>query len=206
MTGRFITLEGSEGAGKSTNLDTVYQTLERHNIKAYRTREPGGTPVAEALREIVLGDWHEEIGGLTELLLVFAARNQHLESVIRPQLQAGAWVVCDRFTDATYAYQGYGRGLDLEQIAQLEAWVHGDLQPDLTVYLDVPNELSAARIAHRSKDRMEREGEAFFDAVRSGYLARAEQMNRFVTIDASKPLDEVQQSVSECIEAFVAST
>ena len=204
MTSRFITLEGSEGAGKSTNLDTVCETLEQHGIDVYRTREPGGTPVAEAVREIMLAQWDERLSGLSELLLVFAARNQHVESVIRPKLQAGTWVVCDRFTDATFAYQGYGRGLELEQIETLENWVQGDLQPDLTLYLDVPNELSLARIASRPKDRLEQENSTFFDAVRAGYLARAAELPRFVTIDASRELPDVQQSVRESITDFLA--
>ena len=204
MNGRFITLEGSEGAGKSTNLDEACRVLDEHAIRYVRTREPGGTPVAEALREVLLGDWQEPIEGLAELLIVFAARSQHLANVIRPALEAGQWVVCDRFTDATYAYQGYGRGLDLQRIATLEEWIHGDLQPDLTIYLDVPNDLSAARIADREKDRLEREEETFFDAVRDGYTQRAQAHARFCTIDASAPLANVKERVRHAVASFIA--
>lgn len=206
MAGRFITLEGSEGAGKSTNLDLVCTVLAEHGVAVLKTREPGGTPVAEALRDIMLGDWQEDVAGLTELLLVFAARNQHLNDVIRPALAAGTWVVCDRFTDATYAYQGAARGIDTARIAVLEEWVHGDLQPDLTVYLDVPNDLSVSRIADRPKDRMEREDGEFFAAVRAGYQERAAVLQRFATVDASRPLDEVQLDVRAVIATFLAGS
>ena len=166
MKGRFITLEGSEGAGKSTNVDTVCATLESANIGFVRTREPGGTPMAEALRATMLEPWEETVDGLTELLLVFAARAQHLNNVILPALNRGQWVVCDRFTDATFSYQGYGRQLDLSKLEVLESWVQSDLQPDLTVYLDLDPAVAELRIADREKDRMECAQRAFFLRVR----------------------------------------
>lgn len=201
--GCFITLEGSEGAGKSTNVDTVCQTLTDAKIEFIRTREPGGTPMAEALRKDMLHAWDEQVSGLTELLLVFAARTQHIQNVILPALQAGKWVVCDRFTDATFAYQGYGRELDLDKLEILESWVQGELQPDLTLYLDLDPSIAEQRIADREKDRMEAEQRAFFLRVREGYLARAAQFSRFKTIDASQPLDQVQQQVVLSMNEFI---
>ena len=204
MKGRFITLEGSEGAGKSTNVDTVCATLESANIGFVRTREPGGTPMAEALRATMLEPWEETVDGLTELLLVFAARAQHLNNVILPALNRGQWVVCDRFTDATFSYQGYGRQLDLSKLEVLESWVQSDLQPDLTVYLDLDPAVAELRIADREKDRMESEQRAFFLRVREGYLARAAEHQRFQTVDASQPLAEVRAQVAGCIGDFIA--
>ena len=206
MKGRFITLEGSEGAGKSTNVDTVCATLAQANIEFVRTREPGGTPMAEALRATMLESWDESVGGLTELLLVFAARAQHLANVIVPALNQGQWVVCDRFTDATFAYQGYGRQLDLSKLDVLESWVQADLQPDLTVYLDLDPAVAELRIADREKDRMESEQRAFFLRVREGYLARAAAHERFQTIDASQSLAEVRAQVERCVGDFIASS
>ena len=192
MSGQFITLEGSEGAGKSTNVDAVCAALQQADIDFVRTREPGGTPMAEALRDTMLQQWHESVDGITELLLVFAARAQHLSHVIQPALAAGKWVVCDRFTDATFAYQGYGRQLDLAKLQTLESWVQAGLQPDLTLYLDLEPSIAEQRIADREKDRMEVERRDFFDRVRQGYLARAAEHERFTTIDASQTLDLVQ--------------
>ncbi len=203
MKGRFITLEGSEGAGKSTNVDVVCQTLEKADIGVVRTREPGGTPMAEALRSTMLQQWDEQVDGLTELLMVFAARAQHITNVIRPALDAGKWVVCDRFTDATFAYQGYGRQLDLSKLEVLESWVQAHLQPDLTLYLDLDPVLAEQRIADREKDRMEAEQRDFFQRVRQGYLARAAQHPRFRTVDASLSLVEVQAQVEQCINDFI---
>ena len=203
MKGRFITLEGSEGAGKSTNVDTVCATLEHANIKYVRTREPGGTPMAEALRSIMLQQWEERVDSLTELLVVFAARTQHLKNVILPSLNDGVWVVCDRFTDATFAYQGYGRQLELSKLEALQSWVQGELEPDLTLYLDLDPALAEQRIADREKDRMEAEQSAFFLRVREGYLTRAAQYSRFQTVDASQPLaqvqEQVQRHINDCI-------
>lgn len=203
--GKFITLEGSEGVGKTTNVDSVCQTLDDLSIPYIRTREPGGTPMAEALRTNLLAQWDETVDGLTELFIVFAARLQHVQGVIRPALASGKWVVCDRFTDASYAYQGYGRGLDLKKMAVLEEWVHGDLQPDLTLYLDLTPEVAANRIADREQDRMEQEQLSFFHRVRQGYLARAAADSRFQTVDASLPLVEVQALVCEQVKAFVST-
>ena len=195
MSGRFITLEGSEGAGKSTNVDVVCETLSEAGIDFVRTREPGGTPMAESLRDAMLHKWDENVDGITELLLVFAARAQHLSHVIRPALAKGQWVVCDRFTDATFAYQGYGRKLDLKKLAVLESWVQGQLQPDITLYLDVDPDIAEQRIAAREKDRMEVEQRDFFVRVRQGYLARAREHQRFEVINAGNSLPEVQAEV-----------
>ena len=203
MSGRFITLEGSEGAGKSTNVDTVCETLTEAGIDFVRTREPGGTPMAEALRDAMLHKWDESVDGVTELLLVFAARAQHLSHVIRPALAKGQWVVCDRFTDATFAYQGYGRKLDLKKLAVLESWVQGDLQPDITLYLDVAPDIAEQRIASREKDHMEVERRDFFLRVRQGYLDRAKEHARFEIIDAGNPLQEVQAAVRGKILEFI---
>ena len=203
MSGRFITLEGSEGAGKSTNVDTVCETLTEAGIDFVRTREPGGTPMAEALRDAMLHKWDESVDGITELLLVFAARAQHLSHVIRPALAADRWVVCDRFTDATFAYQGYGRQLDLEKLAVLESWIQGDLQPDITLYLDVAPDVAEQRIAAREKDRMEVERRDFFVRVRQGYLDRASEHERFEIIDAGNPLQEVQAEVRLKTHEFI---
>lgn len=204
--GQFITLEGSEGAGKSTNVDLVCDTLTEAGVVVYRSREPGGTPLAEALRELLLADWDERVDGFTEAMVVFASRNQHLKEVIEPHLASGTWVVCDRFTDATFAYQGAGRGVDTEWLKALERWVQGGLQPDLTLYLDVPPDISESRIADRSKDRMEREQRAFFERVRAGYLARAQAEARFRVIDAGVPLEQVQQAVRSAVTAFLAES
>ncbi|HAH81013.1 MAG TPA: dTMP kinase, partial [Gammaproteobacteria bacterium] len=176
--GKFITLEGSEGVGKTTNIEFVCQFLETNNVPFIRTREPGGTPLAEALREAMLAVREEEVSGMTELLIVFAARTQHLEQVIRPALALGQWVVCDRFTDASYAYQGYGRGLNLEHITALESWVQNGLQPDLTLLLDLAPDVAEQRMQERTKDRMESEQREFYQRVRAGYLERAAEQAR----------------------------
>jgi dTMP kinase len=202
--GKFITLEGSEGAGKSTNLETLCDLLAAENIDFYRTREPGGTPMAEALRDIMLDQWQEDVDGMTELLLVFAARNQHLNNEIRPRLAAGQWVVSDRFTDATYAYQGVARGIPPNYVEQLETWIQGELQPHLTLYLDLDPEIGKARIAGREQDRMENERLEFFTAVRQGYLDRAQDHKRMHIIDASRPLVSVQADVARIAGEFVA--
>ncbi len=205
MSGRFITLEGSEGAGKSTNLDVVCESLTEAGVDVYRTREPGGTPLAEALRDLLLADWDETVDGVAELLLMFAARRQHLVNEIEPRLAAGQWVVCDRFTDATFAYQGYGRGLPLTYIEALESWVQESRRPDLSLYLDLDPKIGRARIADRAQDRLEREELAFFEAVRQGYLARAAAQPHMHVIDASLPLAEVSAAVADVVRAFVAA-
>jgi dTMP kinase len=201
--GRFITLEGSEGVGKTSNVESVCATLDDAGIDYFRTREPGGTELAEALRALLLRDWKEPVAPITELLVVFAARAQHLTNEIRPRLARGQWVVCDRFTDATYAYQGYARELPLELIELLEQWVQGELQPDLTIYLDLDPRVALGRISDRPKDRLEQETDTFFTRVRQGYVDRAKQFARFRTIDADQPLEHVQQHVRKVIEEFV---
>ena len=197
MTGLFITLEGPEGAGKSTNREYLAERLRAEGIEVLLTREPGGTPLAERIREVLLTPGDEVMNADTELLLVFAARAQHLAEVIRPALAKGVVVLCDRFTDSTYAYQGGGRGLSLERIATLETFVQGDLRPDLTLVFDLPVEVGLARASARGRlDRFELEGREFFDAVRSAYLKRAEaDPQRYRLIDAAQPLAQVQQSL-----------
>lgn len=201
--GRFITLEGGEGVGKSTNLGRVCDFLEARGIEVVRTREPGGTPRAEAIRELLLNPAVDEpLADDAELLLVFAARAQHLELKIRPALARGAWVVCDRFTDATFAYQGGGRGIDAERITVLETLVQQGLQPDLTLLLDMSVEDAQTRVTARGmqRDRFERERGEFFAAVRESYLQRANAApQRFAVIDASRSLDAVGESIEHCL-------
>ena len=201
--GKFITLEGSEGVGKTTNIDVVCRLLEANSVPFIKTREPGGTPLAEALREAMLAVREEEVSAMTELLIVFAARTQHLDRVIRPALAAGQWVVCDRFTDASYAYQGYGRGLDLERITALEGWVQNGLQPDLTLLLDLAPEVAEQRMQERTKDRMESEKLEFYQRVRSGYLRRAAQDARFRVIEAKNTIDAVATEIDAHVSALI---
>ena len=203
--GKFITLEGSEGVGKTTNIEFVCRLLTELDIPFIRTREPGGTPLAEALREAMLTPREENVDGLTELLLVFAARMQHLNNVIRPALERGEWVVCDRFTDASYAYQGYGRGLDLERIATLENWVQDGLQPDLTLLLDLDPNVAEQRMQERTKDRMESEQLEFYQRVRSGYLSRAATSDRYKIIDSAQSIAAVAASINEHVSALIRS-
>ncbi|GAB1270129.1 dTMP kinase [Aurantivibrio infirmus] len=203
--GRFITLEGTEGVGKSTNLQYVTECLRKKNIDVVLTREPGGTPIAELIRELILAKHDEKMCDMSELLLVFAARAQHLNQVILPALQRGAWVLSDRFTDATYAYQGYGRGLSMDVIQQLENLVQNTIRPDLTILLDIDVETGLQRASERSEpDRIELEERQFFEAVRHGYLELAKKNpKRYVIIDASKELVEVQKSIHEKLVSFV---
>lgn len=198
MSGLFITLEGPEGAGKSTNRDYLAALLREHGVGVVLTREPGGTPLAERIRELLLAPADEPMASDTELLLVFAARAQHLQQVVRPALARGAVVLCDRFTDATYAYQGGGRGVPAERIALLEDFVQGALRPDLTLVFDLPVEVGLARAAARGRlDRFEQERLEFFEAVRSTYLQRAAQSpERYRVLDAAQPLDAVQQRIA----------
>lgn len=197
MSGLFITLEGPEGAGKSTNREYLAEHLRSQGVDVLLTREPGGTPLAERIRELLLAPSDELMHPDTELLLVFAARAQHLAEVIRPALARGTVVLCDRFTDATYAYQGGGRGLSVARIATLEQFVQGELRPDLTLVFDLPVEVGLARAAARGRlDRFEQEGQAFFEAVRQAYLARAEATpERYRLIDAALPLEQVQRAI-----------
>lgn len=201
MKGLFVTLEGPEGAGKSTNREYLADRLRARGLDVVLTREPGGTPLAERIRDLLLTPADEPMAIDTELLLVFAARAQHLAQVIRPALAREAVVLCDRFTDATYAYQGGGRGLPLERIAQLETFVQGDLRPDLTLIFDLPVEVGLARAAARGRlDRFEQEGIRFFEAVRSAYLQRAEAApSRYRVLDAGQPLSAVQRDVEALI-------
>lgn len=195
--GCLITLEGSEGVGKSTNLVFVQQWLEARGVEVVTTREPGGTAFAEQMRELLLAPRDEVVAPIAELLLMFAARAQHLADKIEPALAAGKWVVCDRFTDATYAYQGGGRGQSTEVIAQLEQLVQGDRRPDLTLLLDMPLAAAADRVRSRGlpTDRFESEQGDFFMRVRQAYLQRAETQPYICVVDASEDLAQVQQSI-----------
>ncbi|WP_285274980.1 dTMP kinase [Halopseudomonas bauzanensis] len=202
MSGLFITFEGPEGAGKSTNLKVFAQALAERGCTPLVTREPGGTPLAERIREVLLSLHDESMHADTELLLMFAARAQHLNGLIRPALAAGRVVISDRFTDATYAYQGGGRGIDPQRIAALETWVQGELRPDLVIVFDVPVELGMARARARSElDRFEREQQDFFEAVRASYLQRAAaDPQRYRVIDASGDLASVRQAMQPMID------
>jgi len=201
VTGLFITLEGPEGAGKSTNREYLAERLRAAGIEVLLTREPGGTPLAERIRDVLLTPLEEVMNADTELLLVFAARAQHLATVIRPALERGAVVLCDRFTDSTYAYQGAGRGLSLARIAALEDFVQGELRPDLTLVFDLPVDVGLARASARGRlDRFEQEGQAFFQRVREAFLARAAAApQRYVLVDAAQPLAQVQQSLDSLL-------
>lgn len=207
MRGRFITLEGSEGSGKSTNLNHIHQRLQQAGIEVVLTREPGGTPLGEDIRALLLDHRQTAMASDTELLLMFAARAQHLNELILPALAAGKWVLCDRFTDATYAYQGAGRGIDKERIAQLEQWVQGALRPDLTLFLDLPVAQGLARAGERAElDRFEREEIAFFERVRQGYLSQAAaQPQRYRVVDAAPPLPQVQAQLNRILNDYLAS-
>ncbi|CAM3772763.1 dTMP kinase [Ectopseudomonas alcaliphila] len=205
MTGLFITLEGPEGAGKSTNREYLAERLREQGVDVLLTREPGGTPLAERIRELLLDPSDEPMAADAELLLVFAARAQHLQQVIRPALAKGSVVLCDRFTDATYAYQGGGRGLSIERIAQLEQFVQGELRPDLTLIFDLPIEIGLARAAARGRlDRFEQEGRGFFEAVRQAYLQRAEQApQRYRVLDAGQTLAQVQADIDALLPSLL---
>jgi dTMP kinase len=204
--GTFITVEGGEGAGKTTMMDRMAEWLSARGRTVVRTREPGGTELAEKLREILLDKKTVGLSGQAELLLMFAARAQHLAELIRPALQRGDTVLCDRFTDATWAYQGGGRGLPLEDIGALEHLVHGDLQPELTLLLDIPVAQGLRRASHRGEtDRFEEESTGFFERVRRAYLARAAAApERFAIVDASAGLDEVWAQVESVLQQRVA--
>ncbi|RAH37052.1 MULTISPECIES: dTMP kinase [unclassified Halomonas] len=212
--GRFITLEGGEGVGKSTNLAWVAAHLEDRGLEVVRTREPGGTPRAEAIRGLLLDPASDEpLDADAELLLVFAARAQHLARVVRPALERGAWVVCDRFTDATFAYQGGGRGIPAERIAELEAFVQQGLQPDLTLLLDMPMAAAQRRLEGRlehsggQRDRFERERGEFFEAVRQAYLARAAAApERIAVVDADRALADVQAELGRRLDAHLEAS
>lgn len=199
--GKFITLEGTEGVGKSTNLHFIHQWLIAQGVDVVMTREPGGTPLAEELRAILLAPREEAVDETAELLLIFAARAQHLREVIKPALARGAWVLSDRFTDATYAYQGFGRGLDVSLIAQLEQQVQGALRPDLTLVLDIEVEVGLSRASARAAlDRFESEKIEFFERVRLGYQTRvAEHPERYAVVNAGQTLKAVQADIEEVL-------
>ena len=204
--GLFLTLEGAEGVGKSTNIGFITAHLEENGIEYILSREPGGTLIAEEIRELLLAVHDEPMSELSELLLVFAARAQHIEAQIEPALAAGKWVVCDRFTDATFAYQGYGRGLSLEKIEQLQTMVQGTLRPDLTIILDLDPSVGMERAGNRGElDRIEQEQQSFFHRVRQGYLdiAKAEP-ERCLVIDASKPLEQVKLDILKALKQGLA--
>ena len=200
--GKFITFEGIDGAGKSTHIATVVDWLSARGLEVVSTREPGGMPLGEKLRELLL---HEPMHLETEALLMFAARREHLALVIEPALARGAWVVCDRFSDATYAYQGGGRGLDKEKFAALERWVHGHLQPDLTFLFDLPPEVACERIARQGRelDRFEQERADFHLRVRQAYLERAvEAPQRIRVINAGQGQDEIKRVVEGIVSTY----
>jgi dTMP kinase len=207
MRGRFITLEGIEGVGKTTQVAIVRATLEALGRRFQCTREPGGTPLAEDIRALVLAPRTEAVPGSAELLLMFAARAVHVANLIAPTLAAGQDVVCDRFTDATYAYQGGGRGVPMADVAALEAITHGSLQPDLTLLLDAPPALALQRAKRRgAADRFEAETLAFFERVRSAYLDRAAaEPARFVVVNAAQPLEAVSAAVATAVQAAVVA-
>ena len=203
--GKFITIEGTEGVGKSTNIAIIKATLDQQGIDYIATREPGGTPFAEELRELLLANRDEAVDATAELLAVFSARAQHLNTVIKPALAQGKWVLSDRFTDATYAYQGCGRQLGTALIEKLEVLVQKGLQPDLTVYLDVDVQVGLARAAQRGElDRFEQEDMAFFERVRAGYHARISAVpSRYRMIDAGQDLEGVQRDVKSNLLTFI---
>lgn len=205
IPGKFITLEGGEGVGKSTNIQFVKEYLEAQNIPVVLTREPGGTPVAEAIRELLLAKHKEAFSVQSELLLMFAARAQHLFQVIQPNLKKGIWVLCDRFTDATYAYQGGGRKLDKNTIIWLENLVQGEFRPDLTLLLDASIEIGLSRAkARNTLDRFESEQVVFFEAVRSVYLDRARQFpERIKIIKADQSLADVQKDIIAVLKQVI---
>jgi dTMP kinase len=200
--GWFITVEGGEGAGKTTQIARIANWLHERGHTVVQTREPGGTALAEKLREILLDNDNVALSSLAELLLMFASRAQHLDDLIRPALERGETVICDRFTDATWAYQGGGRGLPAQPIATLERLVHGDLQPDLTLLFDLPVAVGLERAARRGEsDRFESETLAFFERVRAAYLDRAARFpERFVLIDATQDEDSVWSQVEQALE------
>lgn len=204
-TGMFITLEGTEGVGKTTNIQYISEWLTARDIKHVVTREPGGTPLSEDIRSLLLGSQTEEIMPMTELFLVFASRTQHLEQLIKPSLANATWVLCDRFTDASYAYQGAGRGISNTTIECLESITQQKMQPDLTIIFDLPVADGLRRARGRSApDRFEQEDLSFFDRVRENYLLRAKRFSeRCKIIDASKPLKDVQAQLNRILLKFM---
>jgi len=208
MTGKFITIEGSEGVGKSSNIAFIESYLREAGKELLLTREPGGTELGESIRNLLLDARNTAMCSDTELLLMFAARAQHLDEVIRPALAAGKWVICDRFTDATYAYQGGGRGIGESRIATLEQWVQNELQPDITFLLDMPVAAGLERASKRSApDRFEQEKLAFFERVRKCYLARVQKYSRrFRVVNAEPELSIVQAQIREILNSLIESS
>ncbi|TQV73491.1 dTMP kinase [Exilibacterium tricleocarpae] len=202
--GKFITVEGIEGVGKTTNIEFITRCLSERGVEPLVTREPGGTPLAEDIRRLLLQNRDEAVDATAELLLVFAARAQHFRRLVVPALETGKWVVCDRFTDATYAYQGGGRGVEMGHIAQLENLVQGDLRPDLTLVLDIEVGQGLARARARGQpDRFEHEAAVFFEKVRSTYLERAALApQRYRVVDAGQPLERVQAAIKPALAAL----
>lgn len=205
MRGKFITIEGTEGVGKTTNIAFIKQWLDDNGISFINTREPGGTPLAEEIRQVLLSNRDEKVCSKAELLMMFAGRAQHIDQVIEPQLAQGNWVLCDRFTDATYAYQGAGREMGDDLIQNLETMVQGDMRPDLTLVLDVPVELGLERAGKRSEpDRFELEKTDFFNRVRQAYLSMAaNNPQRYKIIDASQTLKHVQLQIADTLNSFL---
>ncbi len=208
MRGKFITVEGIEGVGKSTNIDFLSSIIEEAGFSVLRTREPGGTPMAERIRQMLLEHGEEPLPDIAELLLFFASRSLHIDNKIRPALAAGQWVVCDRFTDASRAYQGHGRGFGLERINLMAEWVQGDLQPDLTLLLDAPPEIAMERTEKRgAADRLDSEAASFYQRARDGYLdLAAAEPDRFAVIDASQELEQVQAAIAVAINRLLSNS
>ena len=205
MKGRFITIEGVEGVGKSTNISYIERFLEARDIKFVSTREPGGTALAERIRDVLLDKAESSMDPVTELLLMFAARKQHTEELIKPALERGEWVICDRYTDSSYAYQGGGRGLDSKIISKVEKLTLGSFKPDLTIVLDLPVKKGLARAGNRGElDRFELESEKFFKRVRATFLARAKTHKRYHVINASRSLSAVQGKIGAALTSLPA--
>jgi dTMP kinase len=206
--GKFISVEGIEGVGKSTNIEVIVDCIETAGHQVVTTREPGGTPLAEDIRELLVAHNDETIPEIAELLLVFAARSLNVNSVIMPALEAGQWVLCDRFTDSSRAYQGGGRGIPLETIDRLADWVHGDIWPDLTILLDAPVEIGMQRASKRSTpDRFEQERHDFFQRVRACYLElAAREPQRFAVIDTTQPLAAVKSEVRALTRQLISDS
>ena len=200
---KFITVEGVEGSGKSTNVEFIRTILENRGIESTVTREPGGTPLAEQIRRLLLDHYNEQVEYETEVLMMFAARRQNVKHVIEKALESGKWVICDRFTDATFAYQGSGRGMSADMITELAELTHDNLWPDLTIFLDLPVEISMERVRQHLRDRIESESKAFFQRVRDRYLELAKAEARYVVINANQPLTVVQAEIERSIAKFI---
>lgn len=203
--GKLITIEGIEGVGKSSNVNFIAKFIHDAGNQVIVTREPGGTPIAESIRGILLSEFDETTLGQTELLLLYAGRLQHVEHVIKPALAQGKWVICDRFIDATYAYQGAGRGISIDKIDELNRWTLGDFVPDHTIILDAPVEVAFERILkHRDLDRFEKEKKPFFERIRLQYLAMAKRHpQRYIVVDAAKPLEVVQHTIQTLLKDLI---